>query len=395
MPKVKLNASGSLTLPADFRQRRHIDPSAEYWLGERNGELILRPCAPDIRKIYIESTTLCNLNCRTCVRNIWGDGLGNMSGETFDHLAQSLDDLPQLESVTFAGFGEPLIHPQILEMIETMRRRDLEVNISSSGLLLSEKIARGLIRLGVERITISIDGVKPETYAGVRGAMLAQVLNNVHRLNEIKHRLGVVKPLVAIEFVALKSNQAEVKDLAELARQLNATHVLVSNVLAYTEDMHDEMLYGYEPRSPFAPAGWPVKTGDWIMWGTLDLPRMHWTAERRCKFVQDNAVVVGWDGGVSPCYALCHNYDYFALDGKNKHVNRHVLGNVNEQSLADIWMAEDYARFRSDVRAFHFPSCPDCDLRDSCDLREVNEGCWGPNPSCADCLWAQDIIRCP
>jgi radical SAM protein with 4Fe4S-binding SPASM domain len=154
-------------------------------------------------------------------------------------------------------------------------------------------------------------------------------------------------------------------------------------------------LYGYEPQSPFAPAGWPVKTGDWIMWGSLDLPRMYWTAERQCKFVQDNAVVVGWDGGVSPCYALCHNYDYFALDGKNKHVNRHVVGNVNEQSLADIWMAEDYVRFRSDVRAFHFPSCPDCDLRDSCDLREVNEGCWGPNPSCADCLWAQDIIRCP
>ena len=103
-------------------------------------------------------------------------------------------------------------------------------------------MARELVRLGVERITVSIDGVKPETYAGVRGAMLTQVLNNIHRLNEIKHQLGVVKPLVGIEFVALKSNQAEVADLAELAVQLNATHVLVSNVLAYTEDMRDEAL---------------------------------------------------------------------------------------------------------------------------------------------------------
>jgi len=49
----------------------------------------------------------------------------------------------------------------------------------------------------------------------------------------------------------------------------------------------------------------------------------------------------------------------------------------------------------SDVRKFHFPSSPDCDLRESCDFRERNEGCWGWNPSCADCLWAQDIIRCP
>ena len=78
-----------------------------------------------------------------------------------------------------------------------------------------------MVKLGVERITVSIDGVKPETYAGVRGAMLAQVLNNIHRLNDIKREFGVVKPLLGIEFVALKSNQAEVADLAGLAVQLN------------------------------------------------------------------------------------------------------------------------------------------------------------------------------
>jgi radical SAM protein with 4Fe4S-binding SPASM domain len=105
--------------------------------------------------------------------------------------------------------------------------------------------------------------------------------------------------------------------------------------------------------------------------------------------------VVGWDGGVAPCYALSHNYSYYAIDGRKKNVTRYVLGNVNDSSLAEIWMSEDYTRFRSEVLIFHFPSCPDCDLRDTCDLRELNEGCWGWNPSCADCLWAQDIVICP
>jgi MoaA/NifB/PqqE/SkfB family radical SAM enzyme len=122
---------------------------------------------------------------------------------------------------------------------------------------------------------------------------------------------------------------------------------------------------------------------------------MHWGAERRCKFVQDHAMVVGWDGGVSPCYALSHNYSYYSVDGCKKRVERYVLGNVNDQSLADIWQSEDYVLFRSEVKAYHFPSCPDCDLRESCDLRKQNQGCWGWNPSCADCLWAQGIIRCP
>jgi len=48
-----------------------------------------------------------------------------------------------------------------------------------------------------------------------------------------------------------------------------------------------------------------------------------------------------------------------------------------------------------EVRGLHFPSCPDCDLCETCDLRDKNEGCWGWKPSCADCLWAQDIVRCP
>ena len=122
---------------------------------------------------------------------------------------------------------------------------------------------------------------------------------------------------------------------------------------------------------------------------------MHWGAERRCRFVQDHAIVVGWDGGISPCYALSHNYSYYAIDGIKKQVERYILGNVNDQSLAEIWMSEDYVRFRSDVKVYHFPSCPDCDLRETCDLRANNEGCWGWNPSCADCLWSQGIVRCP
>jgi MoaA/NifB/PqqE/SkfB family radical SAM enzyme len=176
---------------------------------------------------------------------------------------------------------------------------------------------------------------------------------------------------------------------------LGAARVLVSNVLAYTDDMRDEILYGYEPRAPFNAGSWPVRADAWVMWGTLDLPRMHWGAEQRCRFVGDRATVVGWDGQVAPCYALSHNYSYLTIDGRRKQVARYDLGHITQESLLEIWTSEDYCRFRSEVRDFHFPSCPDCDLRESCDLREGNQGCWGWNPSCADCLWAQDIVRCP
>jgi tungsten cofactor oxidoreducase radical SAM maturase len=314
---------------------------------------------------------------------------------TFARLVESSNNLPNLTRVVFSGFGEPLTHPNILEMIEAVRARNLAVTVGSNGLLMNAEVARELVKLGVDRLVVSIDGVKPETYASVRGGMLSEVLRNIRLLNEMKSQLGSLTPALGIEFVVLRSNFAELPDLKVLASRLGAARVLVSNVLPYTEEMRNEVLYGYEPRRPFHAGGWPVKADAWVMWGTLELPRMHWGAERRCRFVQDRSMVLGWEGSVSPCYALSHDYSYFAVDGRKKQVQRHVLGNVNEMPLSEIWMSEEYVRFRSEVREFHFPSCPDCDLRETCDLRERNEGCWGWNPSCADCLWAQDIIRCP
>jgi tungsten cofactor oxidoreducase radical SAM maturase len=395
MPKLTPNQQGQFILPAEFLQRRHLDPSAEYWLDERDGDLIFHPCRPDARKLYIEVTTACNLNCQTCIRHSWVDPASHMKVETFEKILAGIPSFPALDQVVMTSFGEPLVHPQILWMIEKLRALKLSVTLGTNGLRLDEAIARELVRLGVHQVVVSVDGIRPETYAGVRGALLAEVVENIERLNEIKRQAGVVDPLVGIEYVAMKSNQAELAGLAGLATRLGVSKTVVSNVLPYTSAMNAEKLYGYEPIPPLKSIGYPVRSDAWVRWGVTDLPRMHWGAEQYCRFVNDHAIVVGWDGGVSPCYALSHSYGYFAIDGVEKQVTRHTFGNVNQTSLADIWMSEDYARFRSEVRAFHFPSCPDCDLRETCDLRARNEACWGSNPSCADCLWAQDIVKCP
>jgi tungsten cofactor oxidoreducase radical SAM maturase len=372
-----------------------LEEADGFWAEVRDGELLLHPRVQDLAKVYIEPTTGCNLTCRTCIRNVWSEPVGAMSAGTWTRLQSQLAELPQLSRVVFTGFGEPLTHPRILDMIADVRARGIAVSLGTNGLLLEPATARELVRLGVDRLVVSVDGVDPAVYADVRGAALQQVLDNIRNLNDAKHQLDSLLPALSIEFVALKSNLHELPELAGLASRLSAARVLVSNVLCYTADMLEQMLYGYEPQPSLLASGWPVRTGPWITWGTVELPRMHWGAERRCKFVHDHSAVVGWDGAVSPCYALSHSYEYYAIDGIKKTVSRYPLGDVNQQLLSDIWMSEDYVRFRSEVRSFRFPSCPNCDLRDSCDLRQQNEGCWGWNPSCADCLWAQDIVRCP
>ncbi len=395
MPETKLTSDGTLKVPADFLQRRHLPTQMDFWLDERDGDIILHPRLPDIRKLYIEPTTFCNLKCRTCIRNVWGDPIEHMEMTTFQKIVDSLPELPQLERVVFTSFGEPLTHPHILDMIAAIRKFNIAVTIGTNGLMLTDKIARELIKLGVDRVMVSMDGGKPETYENIRGAMLAKVISHIQQLNQAKMELGTLYPAVGIEFVALKSNIAELQDVKNIAAKLNVSRLLISHVLPYTEEMRAEMLYSYQPADPYKATGWPLQAGAWVIWGIEEIPRMYWGAERRCRFINDHAIVVGWDGAISPCYALSHNYSYYAIDGRKKNVTRYILGNVNQHSLADIWQSEEYVRFRSEVKGFRFPSCPNCDLRETCDLRERNEGCWGWNPSCADCLWAQDIVRCP
>ena len=281
MPKVKIDEHHRLTLPAEFLQPRHLAPDTEYWLEEREGDLIFHPRLPDVRKIYIEPTTSCNLRCSICIRNVWEDPEAEMSMDTFQHLVEGLEELPNRNRVIFTGFGEPLTHPHILEMIQQVRERDLAVTLGTNGLLLDGETGRRIVEMGVDRLVVSMDGVKPETYAGIRGATLSQVLDNIRTLNEAKSKQGSLFPALEIEFVALKSNFSELAELAGLAIRSSAARVLVSNVLPYSESMRGEILYGYEPIPPLSTCGWPVKADAWLTWGTMERPRMHWVRNMR------------------------------------------------------------------------------------------------------------------
>ncbi len=381
----KVSAGGPLNLRGD------------YIVEETESEVILYKTVPDLRKVYVEVTTRCNLHCKMCVRNAWNEPLRDMDLATFEALLSQLRELPELREIYFGGFGEPLFHPRILEMLEAASRLGVGIRMSTNGILLDAEKAEALVDAGVHEVAVSFDGATPQVYEDIRRRdAFEQIVANVERLNRIKERRRSPLPRIGIEFVAMRGNADQVEALPDLARRLGASFVLITHLLPHTEEMTREILYSRDGEGYVFPPlpGWPFLRGDWLLWGTAYLPRSRWGAERRCRFVQDKATVVGWDGKVSPCYALMHSYPYYIF-GRRKEVTRYVLGDIHEQSLAEIWTSEEYVKFRYQVRNFRFPSCVDCDLGETCDIRENNEGCWGWNPSCADCLWAQDIIRCP
>ena len=66
------------------------------------------------RKLNIEVTTRCNLDCAMCMRRVWKEDTGDMSLETYKAL---LPVFPEIEAANVIGIGEPLLNENIFEMI--------------------------------------------------------------------------------------------------------------------------------------------------------------------------------------------------------------------------------------------------------------------------------------
>jgi MoaA/NifB/PqqE/SkfB family radical SAM enzyme len=284
------------------------------------------------------------------------------------------------------------MHPNIVEMVAQVHSLGVGVTITTNGLLLKRMLAEALLKAGADTIVVSLDSMHIQAYqqAKVNGGV-NRVLENIQGVHELIRDSGWKLPALGLEYVATQSNLEELYKLPDLAKEVAASFVIVTNLLPHKEDLVGETLYDRDEPLRLG-GGWGIHRAGWIAWGLPRLPRMKWGSAQKCSFVDRSALVIGWDGGVSPCYALMHSYTYY-IYGRRKEVSRYVLGTVGERSLADIWTSEEYVSFRAHVRDFRFPSCVDCGM--DCTYAQENSDCWGNNPSCADCLWSQGILHCP
>lgn len=385
---VTISEDGHVKIPP---QKKNAENQATQALLIKNNDgYMLVPQVVDVKKLYIEVTTLCNFDCTTCIRNSWKDGLSHLEWQVFEKIYNDLDRLPQLECVHFGGFGEPFSHPRLLDMLEMMKAKGLKVEVITNGSLLNPGVINKLIEIKLDAIFVSLDGPDEEEYCEIRqGADFHGVINNIKLLNEIMAQRGVKHPERGIEFVATKANYHKLPKLTRLVSELRARKMIITNILPYNEEMKDQILYDMEDTDV------PFGHESALLMLQAQLPYMKLRTDRYCKFVEDKALVINHKGLVSPCYALMHSYSCFIYE-RAKEMFPYYLGNVAEKHLDKIWMEPEYMRFRHTVKNFRFPSCTDCKFLDGCSYTDNNESdCWGNTPSCAECLWSRQMIACP
>ena len=418
--EAQVDEEGRLVLPTEFIKQFGLRHGTKIRIDKNlNGLHLYRPVT-HLAKVYIEPTNRCNLECRTCIRNIWDEPLGEMSRTTFARIVEGLRSFSPPPAIFFGGLGEPLVHPDIIEMVAQAKTLGATVELITNGTLLTKPLSKQLIEAGLDMLWVSLDGATPESYADVRlGAALPEVLSNLAGFQEA--RVGQrffeyfvdyhLKPQIGIVFVAMKRNIADLPAVIRLGNRLGAHRFLVTNVLPYTPEMLNEILYS---RASNDGIYMPSLQGISIQIPKMDINSM--TREvlyqmmlsshplsyaganlgegnDRCPFIEKGAMVIRWDGDVSPCLPLLHDHKSY-MNGYERSLRQYGVGNVVRQDLNDLWTLPEYLSFRERVQKFDFSPCTFCG---ACDLSEANEeDCFGsPFPACGGCLWAQGIIQCP
>jgi len=134
-------------------------------------------------------------------------------------LKSVIDDIGKLRPrITITG-GEPLLHPDLIPFVTYIKKKGLRLNFNTNGLLLA-KNAKLLVELGVDDISISIDG-PPDVHDIIRGMKGAFGLayNGVKAVRKARGRS--FKPIIRINATITPQNTGHLVEICRIARDLH------------------------------------------------------------------------------------------------------------------------------------------------------------------------------
>ncbi len=264
----------------------------------------------------IEATSYCNLRCSFCDRQILVDKgmLGKMDMELFRHILDQFDEEHRLWGVKFSYRGEPLLHPDIPEMIRYAKSRGvLDIYFNTNAMLLTEDKCRAIIDAGLDRISISIDGTEKTAYESVRiGANFDTLVKNLETLLRVRDEMRSYIPKIRIQTVKLPGIDADeyIKKWKPYADEVA--------MLEYTDE---------SKREKGIDAKWACPQ----LWQRL---------------------TIEWDGSVFAC--------------NNDSIRGLYLGNAKERSIYDCWHDERLMEIRElhkQGRSCEVEACDGCPWR--------------------------------
>lgn len=261
--------------------------------------------------INSEPTNNCFLHCPFCPTGKANSRTNGYADYTiYSKLLEELSRYVYL--ITFHGWGEPLLHNQLPELIKLAHKKSICTVVTTNGLLLNQDISQKLISSQLDVLYLSIDGVTEKSYQKYRkGGSFETAINNVTTLLQLRKNARSATPYVEWQFIVFKHNEHEISKARALARDIGVDNIVF--LPAYTE------YPDFEPTDP-----------------NFRLPRFSPLEKRNsCKHLW-STLSFHWNGRVVPC---CYDYD-----------GSLAYGNIENENISEIWNNSQFLKSREIIK---------------------------------------------
>ena len=299
----------------------------------------------------IESTNICNTKCQLCPTglNYEGRDKGKMPLDKFKRMIDSFRRT--LYTVDLSMWGDPLIVPEIFDMIRHAHDRGVWTYISSNlhAFKPEKDQARKLVESGLDMLTCSLHGASQGTFEIYQpGKSFGDTLAKVRHILQVRNEMGSRTPVVQLNFVVTRFNEHERGAFQQLADELGCKAVFSAPSLNLRFIAEEQKLHSVGLAEDVQLKKVRDHMNKW-------LPRDREFVIKPYQSLLDNvdsgrdfngpkimdctwpwkAAVVNWDGTVSTC---CGSWDA-----------SEDMGNLNDESFASVWNGK---RYRAARRSF-------------------------------------------
>ncbi len=251
--------------------------------------------------LQIEPTSICNYRCVFCYQtdNLFNKKtngfMGHMSLDTFKKIVDQAEN--NIEFISIASRGEPLICPSICEMLKYTRGKFLNLKLNTNASLLDEKKSHAILQSGVKTLVFSADAAETKLYSELRvNGKLEKILKNIETFNSIKEKQYKDSKIITRVSGVKVSKSQNIDEMESFWGNL-------VNQVAFVEYVPWENVYSSKATNIKKPCS--------------DLWRR---------------MFIWWDGKINPC-----DVDY---------KSELKIGNFSDLNLSDAWKSDYYQNLR-------------------------------------------------
>lgn len=277
-----------------------------------------------LRKIFrylilqVEVSRECNLDCRICMRKNLESTSGFMSFDNFRGVVDSYN----FREVALHGWGEPLLNPEIFQMIRYVKDKGVRTSLTTNATLVGKNIS-GIIDSGLDDIAFGFYDKK----------ILARSVDNVKELiSEKEKRKSGLRTF--FDITIFRDNLDEISDVIRKADEIGVDAVVLHRLFnIYKVNKGFKSLPEGDENELFDR----VKAFEKELNLRIYLPGKHTLP---CRIVR-NTIFVTFDGRVTPC---CFLPEFYVGDA--------------EAGIRDIIKSREYRDFIANMKNHEI--CKDC-----------------------------------